>query len=1129
MTFEFFRNPDQIITGLRGSSAAWILGASSPRKVIITHRSQSLEDWVTNLKAFYPGKRVFAFHPLPGTPYVPIPLHEASVQTRRRAIQAILQDEWDFIVTLPQTFLESFPPRTEILSEEILFRVGDIIDPETLSNQLVRMGFNRVEMVSTPGEFARRGAIIDVHQPLHENPVRIEFFDDMVEDIRSFDSETQRSKTKLNHFSLTPHFLWDVGQENISCFSQKGAALWNHSSARKHFLDLVQQLQERGSFPGYQHWTPFLFKTTVSLFNLISGDYEIFLENPEEISDLLRRFIEQVHTQEHEARTGGHVWAEKKELFNLPDFPFLGIPENTSLHFLNSQGQDCDPEISKTTFFTQGIQGSVMPDFNQESQVKTLKSMHVLLFFTSQVLKKRFQDFFPHIDSVDSSSAEDALKNPGVYLFHAALSTGFEWKDRNLLVLSEKDLWPNHPTPIKTTRTQQWVDRDAIDLKPGDFVVHEDHGIGQFEGLNEVQAGGFTFEMITLRYKNDARLHLAFNQLDKIEHLSSEGTNDPQLDTLGGTRWLLTREKVKKALEDMADRLISLYASRTLAELDPCRQDDYIQKEFEEAFEYVATPDQEQAFRDIKNDLMQGKPMDRLLIGDVGFGKTEVAMRMMFKLVNEGHQVAMLCPTTVLAYQHYLTLCERFEGFPVKIAFLSRLHTGKELGLQLQALRDGSCDIAIGTHRLLSKDIAFKNLGGLVVDEEQRFGVHHKERVKEMKKDVHVLSMSATPIPRTLNMALNGIRDISIIRTPPQNRLAITTTVTQFNERLIKNAIEFELSRGGQVYFIHNEIESLPEMAVFIRRLVPHALLGIAHGQMQARDLEKTMMRFIKNELDILVATTLVENGMDVPNANTMLINRAENFGLSQLYQLRGRIGRSDRPAYAYLMVPVRGQLTEKAKKRLTALEEFSSLGSGFRLAALDLEIRGAGNMLGASQSGHIQAVGYSLYMKMLKKAAAKMRGEKTEEIINPIFNLKTMASIPKSFVEDTSQRLSLYKKISTSLTLQELQDHKEQIRDCFGPIPEAMQVLFLENEWRIELIPHRVVALDREGSTLKIQFHVSAHLNLQHIMQLISQTPGSKLSPSGHLLLPLNKTGRGLQMLSSARAMLTKWLTPKE
>ncbi|MBL8152050.1 MAG: transcription-repair coupling factor, partial [Blastocatellia bacterium] len=616
-----------------------------------------------------------------------------------------------------------------------------------------------------------------------------------------------------------------------------------------------------------------------------------------------------------------------------------------------------------------------------------------------------------------------------------------------------------------------------------------------------------TREFMLLTYADGAKLYVPVERLDLVQkYSSSESGSQPSLDKLGGVNWQKTKAKVKKAIRDMAEELLKLYAERKLVTRAPFAEDTPWQQEFEDAFEYQLTPDQEAAVTDIKKDLESEIPMDRLLCGDVGFGKTEVAMRAAFKAVADNKQVAVLTPTTVLAYQHFKTFQQRFASFPVTIDLLSRFRSTKEQKETIEKTEIGKIDILIGTHRILSKDVRFKDLGLLIVDEEQRFGVAHKERLKQMRKRVDVLTMSATPIPRTLNMSLIGLRDMSVIETPPSDRLAVQTHVVQFNEAVIKAAIEMELQRGGQVFFVHNRVESIYTMAEMLRRFVPGLKIGVAHGQLNEQDLEEVMMQFMKHETDILVTTTIIENGIDIPLANTIIIDRADNYGLSQLYQLRGRVGRSSRRAYAYLLIPSEKLLTPVARKRLAAIREFSDLGSGFRIAALDLELRGAGNLLGGEQSGQIEAIGFDLYCKMLERTVQELRGQQIEDEVSANINLGIDVRIPEDYIADMGQRLRTYKRISSALDQKELAAVKEELEDRYGRSPEPVENLFKYALLRAFASRVGVVSIDREGLQLAIKWSEKAKIDPQKLIDLVSSNKEATFSPSGVLKLRLSQ-----------------------
>ena len=697
--------------------------------------------------------------------------------------------------------------------------------------------------------------------------------------------------------------------------------------------------------------------------------------------------------------------------------------------------------------------------------------------------------------------------------------------DLNLLtesdVFGEAEMTARQRSLPKRARRQRKASAflsDLGDLKVGDFVVHVDHGIGQFQGLTQITTAGAATgnvaaglergrsdvrEFMLLTYAEGARLYVPVERLDLVQRYSGNEAHKPTLDKLGGIGWQKAKARAKRAMRDMAEELLKLYAERKLVQGHAYGADTPWQHEFEDAFEYTLTADQESAIEDVKSGMESAQPMDRLIVGDVGYGKTEVAMRAAFKAVMEGKQVAVLAPTTVLVFQHFKTFQKRFSAFPARIEMLSRFRTAKDQKEVVKLLEAGSVDVVIGTHRLLSKDIRFKDLGLLVVDEEQRFGVAHKERIKQMRKKVDVIAMSATPIPRTLNMSLAGLRDMSVIETPPRDRLAIQTHVVQFSEAVARSAIELELQRSGQVFFVHNRVETIFTIAELIQRLVPGARIGVGHGQMGEKDLEEVILKFVRHDLDVLVCTTIIENGIDIPLANTIIINRADMYGLSQLYQLRGRVGRSNRRAYAYLLIPAEDTLTDIARRRLAAIREFSDLGAGFRIAALDLELRGAGNLLGGQQSGQIDAIGFDLYTQMLERTVREMKGEPIEEEVSTTINLGLDIRIPEDYVYDMSQRLRTYKRISSAETEEELAKVHAEIADRYGPIPETVESLFEFAKLRREASRLGVISIDREGERLAVKFSEQAKVDPDKLIAMVSEGTAS-FAPSGVLKVRL-------------------------
>jgi transcription-repair coupling factor (superfamily II helicase) len=711
-------------------------------------------------------------------------------------------------------------------------------------------------------------------------------------------------------------------------------------------------------------------------------------------------------------------------------------------------------------------------------------------------------------------------------IVRSPLAAGVVFGESNLIVFGANDLSDEadvaaRPEP-KRSKTAAFIS-DFRDLGIGDYVVHVEHGIAQYQGLKEIAQDGLSVEFMILEFAEGAKLYVPLTRLDLIQKYRSTDTGPaPVLNRLGSQQWTKTKARVRKAMQDMAAELLKLYAERHTAEGNAFSKDNEFQREFEDAFDYSETDDQMAAIRAVKYDMESPTPMDRLLCGDVGYGKTEVAMRAAFKAVQDGKQVAVLTPTTVLSFQHFETFKQRFVQFPINVEMISRFRTAKEQKDIVERVATGRVDILIGTHRLLSKDIKFQDLGLLVVDEEQRFGVRHKERLKQLRKEIDVLAMSATPIPRTLHMSLVGLRDMSVIETPPKDRMAIQTVVARFDEKIIRSAIEVELERSGQVFFVHNRVESIYEIASRIQELVPVARVAVAHGQMNESELEKVMLAFMRHEFDVLVATTIIENGLDIPLANTILINRAERHGLSELYQLRGRVGRSNRRAYAYLLIPPENELTEIARRRLAALKEFSDLGAGFKIAALDLELRGAGNMLGGEQSGHIEAVGFELYTTMLEAAVKELQGEDQGERPATQLNLGIALRIDESYVPEENQRLRLYKKIAGAISEAAIQEIRSEMEDRYGALPDATVYLLEAAQLRLECERMGVAQIDRKRGELQIRFTENAAVDPTHLMKLVARNAkrGAQFTPQGLLKLPL-KAARPDEVLLEIRELL--------
>jgi transcription-repair coupling factor (superfamily II helicase) len=965
---------------------------------------------------------------------------------------------------------------------------------EELIAHLAAVGYTRTEMVELPGQFAVRGGIIDVFSPEAPRPVRIELLGDTVESVREFDPRTQRSIAPVVRTTILPLAEWAIG---VSASAPGVQADYDEP-------------------PGF--FGPRRNPGESTLFELAESSLRpiVFLDEPQTLRPAAAKHLATAtevyerHGQATAPTASHYFWSEKELAADL---------EKTSQIHLEQLALSiaATPQFALPSRPSPRFHGDVIACIGDvKSQLAAGGSVFLTASSTGEI--ERFGDIcreyeVPYVlgeseDAASGFTAERAQESAALVLVRAPFAEGVAFPDARVTLFGNADLFDVAPAierPGRKIRTSGFFS-DFAELKPGDFVVHVDHGIGQFEGLRQIESDGRRGEFMLLKYAEDARLYVPLERMDLVQGYRAVEGAHPPLDKLGGTSWTSRKTRARKSVEEMADKLLALYAERKTSPGFAFSPDGNFQREFEDTFEFEETPDQVTAIADIKRDMERSTPTDRLLCGDVGYGKTEVAMRAAFKAVADGKQVAVLAPTTILAFQHFETFKRRFAAFPLRIEMLSRFRSAAEQKQILAALDTGKVDVVIGTHRLLSKDVKFQDLGLLVVDEEQRFGVAHKERLKEMRKNVDALAMSATPIPRTLHMSLVGLRDMSLIETPPRDRLAIQTVVAPFQEDLVRHAIENELARDGQVYFIHNRVESIYSLAELIARLVPKARVVVGHGQMAEKELEKVMLKFIRDEADVLVATTIVENGLDIPRANTILINRADRLGLAELYQLRGRVGRSNQRAYAYLLVPPETALSEIARRRLAAMKEFSELGAGFRIAALDLELRGAGNMLGRQQHGHIEAIGFDLYCQMLERAVSKLKGEEAAPELRTTLSLGFDVRIPQDYVPSENLRLRTYKRISTIASDEEKQDVRRELEDRFGPIPPSVENLLEYAVLKSICERLRISAVERQGTRVAIRFHPQTPLDPARLVSVVRSRKGIKLDPSGVLWLDLSR-----------------------
>jgi len=988
-------------------------------------------------------------------------------------------------------------------------REGEELPLEEVIQHLKSIGYEKREPVEMVGEYSLRGGILDVFSPGADRPVRIDLFGDQVESIRRFDVESQRSVLKIEECILLP--------------------LSEYQRSRALLAELNELVREAGvpgrdlpmpgdPFPGWELLVPMVKPRDASVFSLVEKPLVIW-DEPDQVHAAAERFWTRLEQMERSpAYEPERIYFRWQDLEKQTKFaPKLQMEELDLTWSGDGQMGSFHISTRPSLSFHGNMQVAIA-----EARTLTESGNRVAFFASSTGEVERVADILneyriPYQLGLEQGEAASGITTGRAYMAGSGASIfvvkgmvrrGVAFPDSHLVVFGSEDLFETPDLVARAPSSKSALatfSADLIDLKPGDYVVHAEHGVAQYLGLREIAQGEAQGDYMLLEYAAGARLYVPLTRMDLIQRFRGAGEAKPSLDRMGGATWTRTKTKIKAKMRDMADELVKLYAQRKMAEGFSYSADSNWQREFEDAFEFTETKDQLNAAKEIKRDMESPHPMDRLLCGDVGFGKTEVVMRAAFKALGDGKQVAVLAPTTVLAFQHFETFKRRFQPFPVRVEMFSRFRKAPELKAAVADLNEGKVDLAIGTHRLLSADVQFRDLGLVIVDEEQRFGVKHKERLKQLKKSVDVIAMSATPIPRTLHMSLLGLRDMSVIETPPKDRLAIHTVVAPFNPELIRSAIELEMARGGQIYFLHNRVDSIWQRAAMIQQLVPNGKIGVGHGQMAEAELEKTMLQFMRHEFDIFVCTTIIENGLDIPLANTMIIENAERYGLSELYQLRGRVGRSNRRAYAYLLVPPDTELTEIARKRLAALKEFSDLGAGFKIAALDLELRGAGNLLGGEQHGHINSVGFDTYVRLLDETVRELKGEEVVPEVHSTLNLGLDLRIPVDYIGDENQRLRAYRQIANAADADALERAEKELEDRYGTVPEAVRNLLRYSALKTLAEKIGVEAIERRHNLLNIKFHQGTRVDPTRLMNMVSKTRGAQFTPAGVLLLPLD------------------------
>ncbi|MDD6043163.1 MAG: transcription-repair coupling factor [Eubacteriaceae bacterium] len=1001
---------------------------------------------------------------------------------RLKILKALRTNEECIVIAPVSAAVKKITPHKNFENHSLKLQMGDDISIENLKENLVKLGYERMNLVEGRGEFSIRGGIIDIFTPDGENPYRIELFDTEVDSIRSFDIDSQRSIENLKYIEIYPaeqmlgdkqifedaskllHKEYSAQIKKLEKNPETAEAAEHLTKRRNELCEYITQVSNLQMLENYLHY---FYDETEYLWDYMESG-NIIIDDPDRICDFLDARSAEIRDDFKVMLERGQVIPKDLELISDKE-DFLKVYRRDSVYLLTPF-----PKAVKgveTYSSIQNLNSRQMISFNGrmdvlESELKSYvrKKYRIIIVLSSKERIENLKDFIERIGLLGR-----------VEFAEGKLSAGMDFPESRLCYICENDIFPGSKTTNrrkKARKNKQSQMQSFADLQKGDYVVHENHGIGRFLGIEELVVQGNKKDYLKIKYAGDDMLYVPVEQMDIVQkYIGSDGAT-PKINKLSGSEWKVTKAKAKAAIAEMASELLDLYAKRKMKKGYSFEKDTVWQKEFEDAFPYEETDDQLRSVEEIKDDMERPVAMDRLLCGDVGFGKTEVAARALFKCIAEGKQAAVLVPTTILANQHYYTLKDRFEQFPCKVEMLSRFRSEKQQNTIIEQVARGQVDLIIGTHRLLSDDVKFKDLGLLVIDEEQRFGVAHKEKIKMMKANVDVLTLSATPIPRTLNMSLTGIKDMSLIEEPPEERFPVQTYVLEYDDLTLKEVITRELGRGGQVYVVYNRVRGINKIAENIRNLVPEAKVAVGHGQMNEHMLEDVMLSFINGEHNVLVATTIIESGIDIPNANTMVILDADRYGLSQLYQLRGRVGRSNRMAYAYLMYQKDKVLTEVAEKRLKAIKEFTEFGAGFKVAMRDMEIRGAGNLLGSQQSGHMMNIGYELYCKLVDDAIRGLQGEiVTEREEEVSIEIMTTANIPNWYIEDETLKLQMYKKIATVVSEEDGDELLDEMLDRFGDVPRETINLVRISRIRSLAETLAIVKITEQAGKIVVQF----------------------------------------------------------
>jgi transcription-repair coupling factor (superfamily II helicase) len=1102
------------VSGLRGSAPALALArllAVRSRPVVVTLASASEAEAFAADVRFFLGDAALAgpltrrVHYLPAwevPPFEALSPARETVAARMEGLHHLLQTSAPVVVTTAEAWVQRGLPRSAFTDAVTYVVSGETTSPEALAARLIEWGYHRVPLVQDPGDLALRGGLLDVFPAGYTRPVRLDFMGDGVETIREFDPSSQRSLERVEDVLLLPMRELGLSRLDSAAAYRVDERAAEIGLARQERRDLVEAVRSGLVLPGFEYLLPYFYDEPGALADFLPAGTLLWMQGTAEVEAAIEATWSQVETHAADAAREGRFHPPPPSLYVAPAAwrgTLAGHPrvDAEGLELLAGDG------LRATAYSTEGLALRTTPGADGQlgavaSRLREWEGEGARLVFVagSDAHRDRMGSLLgAHGISPTPNRAafpQAIAAGRGPLALTGELTRGTRLPEDKLVVVTEAEIFGER-RQVRRGRRERPGDflSTLAELKPNDYVVHVDHGIGAYRGLKHMHVAGTEGDYLHLEYLGGDRLYLPVDRINLVQrYLGADGAA-PALDKLGGTSWERVKAKTKESLLAMAHELLDVYAAREAHGRTSYGEQDGLYAEFVARFPFEETPDQQRAIDEVLADLGHEKPMDRLICGDVGYGKTEVAMRAAWVAVSAGKQVAILVPTTVLAQQHLETLRGRFRDQPVSVEMLSRFRSTAENKETLARLADGRLDVVVGTHRLLQKDVAFRSLGLLIVDEEHRFGVRAKERIRALRPTVDVLTLTATPIPRTLNMALSGIRDLSVIETPPVDRLAIRTYVTRYDEAVIRDAIMRELGRGGQVFFVHNRVENIAAVARRIGEVVPEAKIIVAHGQMGERELEQAMLGFMHRESNVLVSSAIIESGLDIPTANTMIINRADTFGLAQLYQLRGRIGRSHHRAYAYLLIPGEHLITPDAQKRLRVLQELDDLGGGFRLAAHDLEIRGAGNLLGKQQSGHITAVGLELYTHMLEQAVRELRGEPEQTEIEPEVQLGIPAFIPEAYIADVSQRLVVYKRMAGIRGMPDLEAIAEELVDRYGPLPPLVDTLLKVMELRRWLKDLRIMRARRRGEGVVLEFDAATPVPPERLVELVRTSKG--------------------------------------